>query len=280
MSLPRLPLLAFTAAIAMPMVAPMAAQTMFNNTEKTLTCESSSRGWDDSRRKQACEIREVRIGSVSRLIVDGRQNGGVEVKGWTGGDVLVRAKVETWAPADAGDPAGMFGQISVQTADGNVRADGPEFGRDRGFAVSYEIFVPHRMGLDLKTHNGGVSIHDVSGEIRFEAVNGGVNLARLAGNVTGSTKNGGIKVDLDGNRWDGNQLDVRTTNGGVQMSLPANYSARLETSTVNGGLNIDFPVTVSGKLRLNKELAIDLGSGGPLVRVVTTNGGVQIRKKG
>lgn len=253
------------------------AQQFVNNTEKTMKCDSRDGG--NSRQKRACEIRESRMPAVSKLVVDGRQNGGVEVKGWSGNDVLVRSKVEVWAPESAGDPARMFGQINVQTAGGSVRADGPDFGRERGFAVSYEIFVPHRMALDLKAHNGGISIRDVSGEIRFDAVNGGVNLTRLAGDVKGSTKNGGLKVDLDGPRWDGSQLDVRTTNGGVNLSIPTNYSARLETSTVNGGMNVDYPVTVSGRLRLDKELSVNLGSGGSLIRVATTNGGVSIRKK-
>jgi hypothetical protein len=60
------------------------------------------------------------------------------------------------------------------------------------------------------------------------------------------------------------------------MNVPANYSARVETSTVNGGMHVDFPVTVSGKL--TKQLAFNIGSGGPLIRVQTTNGGVHINK--
>ena len=84
-------------------------------------------------------------------------------------------------------------------------------------------------------------------------------------------------VELNGDHWDGEQLDVRTTNGGITMSLPENYSAHLETGTVNGNLSIDFPVTVEPK---SKELAVNLGSGGPTVRVMTTNGGVRIRRSG
>ena len=34
-----------------------------------------------------------------------------------------------------------------------------------------------------------------------------------------------------------------TTNGGVHLEVPANYSARLETSTVNGGMHADYPLT-------------------------------------
>jgi DUF4097 and DUF4098 domain-containing protein YvlB len=85
-------------------------------------------------------------------------------------------------------------------------------------------------------------------------------------------------VELSGDRWDGETLDVRTTNGGVKMSVPENYSARLEAGTVNGGINVDFPVTVQG--RLNKQLALNLGSGGATIRAMTTNGGVHISRTG
>jgi hypothetical protein len=102
----------------------------------------------------------------------------------------------------------------------------------------------------------------------------------VAGDVRGQAVNGGIVVDLTGNRWEGRGLDVRTTNGGVRMSIPSNYSADLEARTVNGGLRIDFPITVSGLLNGRpRELRTQLGSGGALVRVATTNGGVQITRR-
>jgi DUF4097 and DUF4098 domain-containing protein YvlB len=138
--------------------------------------------------------------------------------------------------------------------------------------------VPRRSDLSLEAHNGGIAIADVNGRIDFTALNGGVVLRRVGGSVHGSTTNGGIVVDLAGDRWDGETLDVRTTNGGIVISVPENYSAHLETGTVNGGLSIDFPVTVQGKI--SRELAVNLGSGGPTVRAMTTNGGVRIRRTG
>jgi DUF4097 and DUF4098 domain-containing protein YvlB len=144
--------------------------------------------------------------------------------------------------------------------------------------VSYEVFVPRRTDLSLKSHNGGISIHDVRGEITFEAVNGGVTLKRLAGDVRGKTTNGGLSIELDGTRWDGEQLDVSATNGGVSLHVPENYSARLETRTVNGRVNVDFPVTMQGRID-SRELSLNLGSGGPLIRAVTTNGGVSVKRR-
>jgi DUF4097 and DUF4098 domain-containing protein YvlB len=137
--------------------------------------------------------------------------------------------------------------------------------------------VPNRTSLSLTSSNGGIDISDVDGQIAFRTVNGGVKLTRLAGNVRGRTSNGGVSVDLDGTTWTGDGLDVETNNGGVNMSIPSNYSARLETGTVNGRMNIDFPVTVQGKI--GRSIETQLGSGGALLRVRTSNGGVNIRQK-
>jgi DUF4097 and DUF4098 domain-containing protein YvlB len=130
----------------------------------------------------------------------------------------------------------------------------------------------------LEANNGGIVIADVQGTVNFNGVNGGVVLKRVGGNVHGATTNGGLVVELSGDRWNGESLDVETTNGGIVMSVPENYSAHLETRTVNGSLDIDFPVTVPG--RITKELTVDLGSGGATVRAVTTNGGVKIKRLG
>jgi DUF4097 and DUF4098 domain-containing protein YvlB len=89
--------------------------------------------------------------------------------------------------------------------------------------------------------------------------------------------NGGLSIDLAGAGWDGGGMDVRTTNGGVTLSIPENYSAHLETGTVNGGLKTDFPITLQGEVK--RELSLDLGGGGQTIRAVTTNGGVSIKRK-
>jgi DUF4097 and DUF4098 domain-containing protein YvlB len=143
--------------------------------------------------------------------------------------------------------------------------------------VSYEVFVPRRSDVSVETHNGGIAIADVNGKVDFNATNGGVVLRRVGGAVRGSTTNGGLVIELSGDRWDGETLDVSTTNGGVIMSVPENYSAHLETGTVNGSISVDFPVTVQG--RINKELAVNLGAGGATVKAMTTNGGVRITRR-
>ncbi len=240
----------------------------------SLTCRDDSR-WYNDRLVGNCEIREQTLARSGTVSIDGRQNGGVSVKGWDQNQVLVRARVQTGAPTEA-EAAELARQIKIETGGSKIFASGPESRRDYHWDVSYEVFVPRRSDVSIETHNGGIAIADVSGKIDFEAMNGGVVLKRVGGAVRGSTTNGGLVIELAGDRWDGETLDVSTTNGGVILSVPENYSAHLETGTVNGSLSVDFPVTVQG--RINKELAVNLGSGGATVKAMTTNGGVRIRR--
>jgi DUF4097 and DUF4098 domain-containing protein YvlB len=231
--------------------------------------------WDNGRLENHCEIQEQTMASGGTLNVDARKNGGISMKGWDRNEILVRSRIQTSAPTQA-EAAQMAKEIRIQTGASKVFAEGPAMRENYHWSVSYEIFVPRQSDLSLQTYNGGLVISDVSGRIEFTALNGGVVLKRVGGNVKGSTTNGGLVVELSGDRWQGEALDVKTTNGGIVMSVPENYSAHLETGTVNGNLSIDFPVTVQG--RITRELAVNLGAGGPMVRATTTNGGVKIKR--
>jgi hypothetical protein len=242
--------------------------------ERSLSCDSDG----NSDRASHCEIKEQTIGAVGGMIVvDGKKNGGVSVKGWERAEILVRSKIQSWAATEA-EAKSIASGVRVETGGANIYAVGPEPGDRAGWSVSYEVFVPRNSNLSLKTHNGGIGVSDVRGSIDFSAVNGGVSLRRLAGVVKGSTTNGGVSIELSGNAWDGEGVDVRTSNGGVSLSVPENYSARLEAGTVNGGIKVNIPITIQGQIK--RELSVDLGGGGALIRARTTNGGVSVNRKG
>jgi hypothetical protein len=199
------------------------------------------------------------------------------VEGWERDVVEVRAKV--WAQARDMDRAEQIADaVEVSMVRGRLSADGPSTDRRESWGVSWEVLVPFDTDLDIETHNGGITLTEVGGRIRFDALNGGVRLTEVAGDVRGSTTNGGLRIELAGAEWDGEGLDVQTTNGGVEIRVPEGYSARLETGTVNGGIDLDFPVRVEG--RLGRRLATTLGEGGATVRATTTNGGVKILRGG
>jgi hypothetical protein len=250
---------------------PLFAQ-MQDNSEKQMTCEN---GGNDGEHARHCDVREQTLPSIGSLTVDAGPNGGATVKGWQRSDVLVRARVEASGETESA-AASMASQVSIEGSGGLVRAVGPEAQNNSWWSVSYEIFVPQTTDLNLKAHNGGLTISDVRGQIHFDVNNGGVHLKRVAGDVSGATVNGGIQVELAGANWEGRQLEVSTRNGGVTVAMPSHYSAHVQAETGSGSIQSDFPVPLEGNARLRK-LDYNLGSGGPLIHISTGNGSVRLK---
>ena len=239
-------------------------------------CRNES--WGDNDRRSACEVREYTVPAAgATLTIDASPNGGISVDGASRGDILVRARVVGTAETEE-EARAIAARVQIVATADRVTAEGPRnLGRREGWHVSYRLDVPTQTPLSLRTTNGGISIDNVNSRVEFRTVNGGVKLSRMGGDVEGRTTNGGVNVDLEGATWQGAGLNVQTSNGGVHLSIPAQYSAHLETGTVNGSLKIDFPVMVQGVI--GRSLSTDLGSGGPTLRVNTSNGGVKITRK-
>lgn len=237
-------------------------------------CEDRD-GWNGRDSDRVCVAFEATFDDPGMLVIDGGQNGGVTVEGWERDVVEVRARV--WANARSQERADeIIDEIRLAMRDGELYASGTRSERRESWGVSWDVMVPRSTDLEIETMNGGVRLRDVSGDIEARATNGGIDVSHVSGDVRVRTTNGGLNVELDGRRWEGEGLDAQTTNGGVTLVVPADYSAQLETGTVNGGFELDFPITVRGKI--GRRLSTTLGDGGPTIRAVTTNGGVHIMR--
>ena len=238
-------------------------------------CDESRGSFGPRRSASYCETREATLSS-QKIDVDAGANGGIAVRGWDSGDVHVRARISAYAPTDA-EARSIVGQVTLTTAGGRIRAEGPETRGDASWAASFEVLAPRNISMTLNARNGGLSIGDFVGTADMRTVNGGVAVVDAAGDIKGRTQNGGITADLSGQTWNGRGLDLETQNGGVTVIVPTNYSAELETGTVNGGMRVDIPVTVQGEL--SRRVRARLGAGGPTIRAITTNGGVNVRTR-
>ena len=236
-------------------------------------CDGDS--WSNGDKVSFKDLREMTVASTGSLAVDGGKNGGISVKGADRSDVLVRACVQTWGASDE-LARSLAGSIKISTS-GTIRADAPE---EQGWSVSYQILVPRNTDLNLKAHNGGISIYGVRGRMEFETLNGGLHLSEVAGDVRGRTTNGGVHVNLAGTRWDGAGLDLITTNGGLHVNMADGYAANIETGTTNGGFHSNVAgLSAPAKDDQNRyqratRINTSLNGGGPQIRLITTNGGV------
>jgi hypothetical protein len=223
--------------------------------------------------EQACELRSTTFPLVGGHLNVKDQNGSIDVIGEDRQDIALEARVG----AHAGSPseaASILHEITIDTG-GTVEAHGPHTFGNRGWSVSYKLRVPHRLAAELHTMNGSLSLAALSGSIRAETTNGSVRFDNLSGDVHVTTTNGSINARLDGSTWQGSGLSASTTNGAVNVSAPAHYSAHLIASTTNGGTHLDLPgADQSGVHR--RSIDTNLGSGGPTISFETTNGGISI----
>jgi DUF4097 and DUF4098 domain-containing protein YvlB len=261
--------------LALAMLTGVTYGQMRDNRDSQLSCDGN-RGSE----ARSCEIRESTLGPSGSLQIEPGHNGRIVVKGWSQNSVRVRAVVETWAPSDAG-ARNLTSQVHVDAGGGLIRATGPENNGflqngDEGWAVSFEVFAPWSTDLKLESHNGGITVSDIRGRITFQTHNGSINLARIAGDVSGETHNGAIQAELQGNTWEGRQLELSTYNGGITLSMPASYSASLQTETARGRVLSDFPVTLTGRIDSSKR-DFNIGAGGPLIKVSTHNGAIRLK---
>lgn len=247
--------------------------------------QSWTSDWCDGDRRagrEHCEVREYTLeGAAGHLTVNARPNGGIEVEGWDGSEVRVQARVVTRAES-AAEASDLAGEVQVRVEAGQVWTDGPRLGRrdrrdDRSWSVSYRILVPEGTDLELEALNGHVRVAGVRGGVSARTTNGSIRLAGVDGIVRVRTTNGSVRAEYDEGFRLGHPAELRTTNGSVELTVPAAFSARLEASTTNGGITTDFPVTVEG--RIGRRVSAVLGDGGPELRLATTNGGIRLRRR-
>jgi DUF4097 and DUF4098 domain-containing protein YvlB len=235
------------------------------------------RDHDDAWRAKACEVRVISLAKSGVITVDPGRNGAVAIEGWDRDSVEVHARIQAEGATDA-EAAALGEAIKIAAAGTTIGAEGPDAGRRQSWSVSFVVYAPRRSDLKLDTYNGPIGVRDVTGRMTLTAYNGPISLAGVGGDVRARTTNGPLDIELVGAHWDGAGLDAETTNGPVNLAIPDNYSAQLEFGTVNGPMTVGFPLTVTIQGRVGRRISTRLGSGGAPIRVVTTNGPVEIQR--
>jgi hypothetical protein len=251
--------------------------------ERALAHPESDRGWDQTcqddwgdGRVSYCEVREFPYATDGKPIaIDGGENSGMSVIGWNRNQVRVLYRIRTRARS-LEDAKSLAKSVSLTRAHGWLEPQGPPAGSSRWWSVEIKAWVPHASDIALHTLNGPLGIRDVHGTMDLSATNGPVSLLRLGGAVVARAQNGPLHVELGGDRWDGKGLDAEAENGPVNLEIPRHYSARIETGTIDGPTDFSYPMNLN--VRPRGYVTTTLGSGGPPVRVVTSNGPFRIAR--
>ena len=141
--------------------------------------------------------------------------------------------------------------------------------------LNFDVQVPSGVRLKALTTNGNVRCRDLNSVAEAATTNGNVEVSTSEW-ASAKTTNGGVHVRMGKANWTGD-LELATTNGSIDVSLPASAEFEVNAATTNGGIHTDFPITVQGSFS-SKELSGKVGAAGRYLKVATTNGGIDLRK--
>jgi hypothetical protein len=157
---------------------------------------------------------------------------------------------------------------------GGVSSESSEWHQNRA-KINFDVQVPPGVRFNALTTNGSVLARNLASVVEATTTNGNVEVSTSEW-ASAVTTNGGIRVSMGSAKWNG-ELRVRSTNGSVDVTLPASAEFKLDAATTNGGIHTDFPLTVEGSYNA-KELSGTVGSGGRELKVATTNGTIKLMK--
>ncbi|UWX55189.1 DUF4097 domain-containing protein [Maribacter litopenaei] len=107
-------------------------------------------------------------------------------------------------------------------------------------------------------------------------------MENLSGPVTAYSLNHGIQITFDDVRPNA-PIVLSTTNGEIDVTIPATAKANLELSTWNGDIYSNFDISRPDKDGLksisSKNIKGAINGGGATLKLNSTNGNIYLRKK-
>jgi Putative adhesin len=158
---------------------------------------------------------------------------------------------------------------------GGVSSESNNWWHGHRAKINFNVQVPRGVRLNALTTNGRVHCLNLDSVVQAATTNGDVEVSTSEW-ASAKTTNGGVRVSMGNAKWSG-ELELLTTNGSVDVTLPASAEFKVDASTTNGGIQTDFPITVQGRFG-PKSLSGTVGGGGRDLKVATTNGGIELKK--
>ncbi len=161
------------------------------------------------------------------------------------------------------------------TLDSTTRNSGGNLFLNLNRRVEYHVTLPRDTNVRLETTNGDINLGGLhlTGTFRAETTNGRIRATGLENTVEAGTTNGTISLEIA--RLGENGVSCETTNGTVELAVPADVNARLSARVTNGAIRTDgLALNVSEQSR--RRLDATLGSGGPPIKLETTNGAIRV----
>jgi len=214
------------------------------------------------------------------------QNGSVTITGWDQQKVEITVYKESYHGQEAINQVDIYIDIAdkmfIQTVYPN---------HDPRVTVNYEIKVPEDIMVGIiECSNGNINVSNVIGNPVVSTSNGSVTINNINGIVSARSSNGNLVVTGAkslGNLKTSNgnieaelallheNLDIRTSNGSIDLAISATLAADLEVKTSNGKISISNLNIDSAKFEQTSLLG-SMNDGGYKITITTSNGSVNL----
>ena len=184
----------------------------------------------------------------------------------------------------------------IATSNGSIRVEDIE-GNARLETSNGAVRIRKLAGrLDVRTSNGSIEGDEVASDAVLRTSNGPIRLTQASGSMDAATSNSSINarfaklspqkplrfgssngsIDVAFEALAGNELRASTSNSSITVRLPASVNAQLRADTSHGSITSDFNVTVRSGTMGKDHLEGQIGEGGPLVQLSTSNGAIRV----
>jgi DUF4097 and DUF4098 domain-containing protein YvlB len=224
-------------------------------------------------------------------------NGSITIKGGETTDCNVTAKITAYAISEKrAKKLAEETKITLEPFGNKLTAkiQRPDYIMSQSVSVSFDVTLPNQTDLELTTHNGAVSITNITGKvdatthngcITAESVsgamkllthNGGITCEEISGDIELQTHNGGIEAAYSKSASPVCNISLVTHNGSIDFTAPPNLSAAVDVSTHNGSIDSGLSITTTGEAS-KRQLRGTVGGGQGKLRLETHNGSIKIR---
>ncbi|MGE3312972.1 MAG: DUF4097 domain-containing protein, partial [Limisphaerales bacterium] len=219
-------------------------------------------------------------------------------------DVAIRVRVPTRFHLDAKtaggsvEVEGLTGDVSARTAGGSLKLHnltGDVVGKTSGGSIRGSGLKGR---VDVTTSGGSIDLNEVSGgPVKAITAGGSMKLSAIAAPLDAHTSGGSIRVESLGEsvvastsggsvdatfrRAPSGDVELRSSAGGVSVTLPGDAAFQLDAATSAGGVRSEFPVSTVAKTGDHGDrgrLKGSVNGGGAMIKLRTSAGGVHIRK--
>lgn len=216
-------------------------------------------------------------------------NGRITAETAEGTDVVVEARRTAKGRSDEVAKENLAKlEIREDVGDTTVRIESrpPRLSGFGGHEIEWTVRVPKGLVVDLRTVNGDVRMHGLSGEMYARSTNGGVRGDKLVvDKLEASVVNGGVTIDLASPLDATDSVEISSVNGGVTLALPIESKATIAARAVNGVVRVSDDLKAlrddeSRDVERRRRFNGTMNGGGARVSARTTNGGVRISRAG